>query len=1253
MSVLLLLGYVSAQTFLFEGTPAPGSLLNPTGGEALYYFVPKLKFSVFVELRFSALLSPSLYLSRDSTPTRTSYMWTGVTWESGVAVIYAGETEAGVDHLVLVACNSPCHYNLTFTSSYISRLYEAFPYIVTLQRDHFYMFDGLRPDQSRLVITVVPFDLSARMQVVVGVETASPLPATSLPVEQVWPAGYRCTVNNAVRFRVLVRSLDDLTFQLSMLQPDEGLDLSNYHTVVKGTCAPASFTYYTLTLLDTDTLLLVQLTVFAGQPSIFLAYGARPALHSPNFGEFNRTALIYSPHLHAGRLYIGIYSLSQASYSIFVSNRLENWIKVYPGMQQTGESAYLSHTYYSLSPSFLSSDAAIVVEVNSMGDVCVYGKICYAFQFKHCSFKEADFAESEGKSLFSSCSTAGRVSITFPHDRTVCSLARYCNYLVLVHSSNPALASSYTLLAFYAASTSLSLGKSLFQSYSQGYRYYQCSVLKSYADSLTFQVTTISGSPILYLSRSSTRPTAEDFERSSYYNTVDTAVTYTRAGEGKRLEGVYYLSVFSESWAVFSLVVYEEGTGIGLDAGLPQQGSGGSRERIYRFEVNCREKLNITVAITQIYGEVRMCVGRLSDFPVFPWCTDYTNSTTLPNTVNISPEYANYCSNGSYIVLVKGPKTNPAAFTIALSTDNSLQYLQGSVPYTGQVELDQYRYFQFPLLPPYQATTVLATALSGSLDLYLLIGRSDVRPGKDQFHYKVSKQVLLQPETIAQHCSTPSQTPNCTVYLSVYGASKAVYSLIVTVQDRPGLLPLGKVLSAALNRAESTHYRSFWGSSEDGFVHLQTWEGRLSLSIQATDSLSSANRFQNSDFQSDPSLFSETIELNSDILQEKCKNGYCLLLFSVYCLANSCKYALSTSKTRIMPILEGIPLISSTERAIYRYFDFYNPGNSSIRINLTPISSTAPSLYANKGFSLPNEESSTWKLTSTQGNQLIIGPLLGNLQGNYVFAVKTLRNELFSLTVGLERTVLRINRAVPIQTEALDGEIRHFLYSNCCKSHLIVTLVPLTGSAVLRANAFPSDTGDISVYLPNKHESTWFLDTNYQNILLLPCKHSQICLNCSFAISVFSEKQYCSFSLTIASDEEAIWLQNGIPTIGQIEAFEWKYYLFSLAEKADWAISLLNYSGDTAIQVNTSLTDNWKRTSSRLGEYLAFSQSIAGMYRLGVYGKRNSTYSLTVSTGRSMIRLVAGGYQTFSFPPNSLNPVLFEYSVDNSAETRC
>jgi hypothetical protein len=387
-----------------------------------------------------------------------------------------------------------------------------------------------------------------------------------------------------------------------------------------------------------------------------------------------------------------------------------------------------------------------------------------------------------------------------------------------------------------------------------------------------------------------------------------------------------------------------------------------------------------------------------------------------------------------------------------------------------------------------------------------------------------------------------------------------------------------------------------------------------------------------------------------------------------YCFSNyTCSYSLTISQEEAELLTEGQPRANSLSAMNYAYYSFYNSKeNTTLLISLTAVSGD-PDLYVSRNkTSRPTSEQYEWASRGWRGENLYI---LHNdthyagksMKGYYMIGVKAVTNCTYTLTVTTDPDqVLSIFSGVPTYGGVRPNGVVYYEYYHPNASSISVKLTPLQGQASIKIAKSSASEG-----LPIPSDFKWTPETSgAPNSIFISTTDPDFCQYCTYIIAVFGKSTNCSFILTVAMSDDTVMLMNGVPLQDTVAASSWKYYSFYSPSDSDIDVSLTNYAGDADIYVSTtdyvsSTSYNWTHASHKHIEHVHISEAKQDpeqrMYLVGVYGEKNTSYSITFHSRDSAITLVEGWPHTYTIMLRSTDHLFFDYQYRDEGEmlTRC
>lgn len=1012
-----------------------------------------------------------------------------------------------------------------------------------------------------------------------------------------------------------------------------------------------------------------------------------------------------------GPYYIRLQAVSHAVYTITATEDRNSFVPLFSGIPQVG---YADHKevdlYYMDVPP--QQDLNITFRVTAIyGNPDLYARICNLPDQSQCLFSSDMIKNPDNYNISCSKHKTGDEVVAISHAANLCAEQR-CRYVVAV-SGKSQERTRFSISGDYDDSTEYRLmeGVPVKLTLRPGnYSYFKYTVFNETVGNLTFLLTPISGDPDLYITRESAPKPSNIFnEKSSVKSMAQIdSVTYVKGEDGASLVATYHIAVYSYLLTTFSLVAREYIPGrnatIWLYSGQSQQdvlfNDTDNDYRLYAFYVHYTEetKQPIRVSLTPLSGNFTLYVAnRLENLDwskgifYYDWMSNDTSASQQAVSININPDDRFYRMQSTYLVLVQATGFNndkTASYVVTYSSGEGLISLQEGVPFPDEVAEKAYRYYAFPIHYDHEDITITVSALSGDPDLYVSLRVNNSKPTKESYDKRSTNfggevMSLEWEEGLQDLCPDLPETYHfgdplhCLMHIAVYGYKAAIYTITVTARkDVPTLLTAE---APAIGQLEKSRYRFYYSQVRNSLpltVTLQSLSGDSDLFLNLFDytntgasditSLPRPNQLQY-DHMSRSAAMVDRIDLSPAHLTDTCKSGTCLAIMGVYCFSNyTCSYSLTVSQEEAELLTEGQPRANSLNSMNYAYYSFYNSkDNTTLLISLTAMSGD-PDLYvARNKTSRPTSEEYDWASRGWKGENLYIHfndtQFFGkSMRGYYIIGVKAVTNCTYTLSVTSDPDqVLSIPGGVPTYGSVRPFGAVYYEYYHPNASSFSVKMTPLQGQALLKvAKSLDSEA------FPTVTDFKWTSETSgVPNSIFISSTDLEFCSHCTYILGVFGQSANCSFILTVAMSGDTVMLMNGVPLQDHVADSSWKYYSFYSPSDSDIDVSLTNYAGDADIYVSTTdevsaTSYNWTHASHKHIEHVHIPKSKQDpnqrMYLVGVFGEKNTSYSITFHSRDSAITLVEGWPHTYTIMLRHSDHLYFDYQYRDWEEmTKC
>jgi hypothetical protein len=672
----------------------------------------------------------------------------------------------------------------------------------------------------------------------------------------------------------------------------------------------------------------------------------------------------------------------------------------------------------------------------------------------------------------------------------------------------------------------------------------------------------------------------------------------------------------------------------------------------------------------------------------YNWCTCNDSHADHATVLNIQPSDNFYLAESTYLVLVQPSEFSAdqsATYSITYSTGDSSVRLQEGVQFVDDVKDGSYKFYSFPVYEFHEDISIRVTSFSGDPDLYLSIHPNNTKPDINSHDFAsiaFGGEILTLTweqgfKDICARKPTMDSEPVCMLYMSVLGYHSSSYSIkVISRKDIPELLVENFPLTGQINETQYDYYYTYFGTNATVSIVLEALNGDSDLFVNVLDASSTGEvtewprpNLHLFDYSSQSSRGNELVRISAGDLASHCPSKACLVLTGIYCFSSYCRYSVNAHQESVPTLLDGQPRNGYIEGNLYSYYSFVvSQENATILITLTPTSQGNPDLVVAKGASSrPTQQNYTWASSFYGSDQLMITAedlnIEGSTRGVYIIGVFSLSNTTYTLTATAAAVpVILLIPGQPHSASMEPNAIEYFYFMIEDNSTVSVTLTSTSGSPVLAALKTDIDPYD---NLPTLTNYTWSsLQSENRNELEIKPSDPEFCLYCLVVIGVFTQETSCTYSISVAYSSTQLILQNGVPHRDFIQKGTWQYYSFSVPEKSSFAVSLTAFSGNPDLYIGEEdpvdkANAVWHSEHKSRVDYIKVkdddSNFLLGVYSIGVFGHKNSSYSITAHTKDSYISLVHGWPQTYSVDYRDHDRLLFTYksSYAESRSTYC
>lgn len=747
-------------------------------------------------------------------------------------------------------------------------------------------------------------------------------------------------------------------------------------------------------------------------------------------------------------------------------------------------------------------------------------------------------------------------------------------------------------------------------------------------ESVDFILTSISGTAVMYVSKTTKYPSFFDIPDVDYVQ-KDGKLSYSKTRERPSLTGDYYIAVYGDTACSFILtpVVHREGSTkrstIPLMPGKIQKDEIKPTDvAYYSFRAaNLTNATDLEILVTPLYGKVTIYVGEAGQ-PVNKTVGHYLWSSSVEALIINGSEIK---PTQDYIIAVYpdlGPqdkKLESYSYKISVQYVGRPIHLEVGAAYSEVLQAQGTRYLQFDYFQGEGNVLVLMHPGTSEVILSASIGYENPNPNSTHNTAttwgKHDRGLLnLTKQSLEEHCHFTSANANyrCPVYLGLAATEDAYYEsvmILVYKTGHPNKLIDGAISLYPAIKNEPIHAyffpkdlvnsitidsQSYWGkvdffanivqvqSSQQAFIDLSKYP--TSESFSYASNLTEKERHTGSFFNE---LFIDSLTLR------ECSHisGYtCVVLITAYAspvttgdYSSTSPYFTISATSELTPIQEGVPVTGSTvaeDEYRYYYFKSTKP-NATIYISCTSLTHQTPTLLASLGKNKrPRTELQNWDFMSDWfSSDIQISPEdmedyfqdKVTTDGDWIIGVYSSKPTGYQLVVYfLDSHVISLSEGFPLDLELQKGTTRSFSYVNYLNSSFSVRFMPQFGSADiyvtnLTQGQFPTK------YMPNSSFYRWSTDSsNTRNRVDISKTDIYFCRVCRYLITVGASSKTIKGSLVITYENGTSYLLEGRSNHLQVSSGEPQIFQFFRSAGQSFDIDFVLFAGTIKAELANS-----------------------------------------------------------------------------------
>ena len=760
------------------------------------------------------------------------------------------------------------------------------------------------------------------------------------------------------------------------------------------------------------------------------------------------------------------------------------------------------------------------------------------------------------------------------------------------------------------------------------YKYYSFSLMSGDGvESIVFQITSLTGSSTLFVSRTEMYPSYSSEFRSDPHGKV----TIKRTEANQYLQGNYYIGVYGGTYTSFLLTVilnreqwHQSGNTTVPTRSVIELTPGYSQRDVlkygeigyYKFKNDIpRDKNHIDINIRAIKGRVAVYVRNDG---VLPSNTSYMWANTkgdgqLQIGGNITE---NYKPTGVYYIAVypllqgNNQLLDSYSYTINYVPSNEVMALESGFGFWGSISKQRPMFFKFEYGPEDGDVLITKSLDKDKVTLYISFEDWNQFPNSENYNITTRNQTAtttkISKETLEKACKFNSdvELKDCNVFISALTEESKNTRLFVTItkenqiteliDGRYGYYPLA---------FDTPLYFYFLPQFDDKLATIMTEAATRSVTVYANvgETLKYPT-LTNYDFNSkELKRGYHGDHINEIIIREeslsKCQTRYSACVVTLGVFPDTSKqnetihdefpvFSLVVT-SEIQQLHQGIPVQGSLEARSIKYYNlFVTNSNSTLHISVTPLSHTRVTLVIAYGASSrPTLDEGNYLMKTHLGeNDLEVSledlqrvvPDQMNMDGEWVLGVYSQQPAQFQLQYSFEDfKIFELTSRLPYDYR-ISNQTKYYKYFNYNKRRdLIFRLTKEYGTANMYVNSVkPED--DIYKNLPSKTKNQWsFLSSGERGEIVIKAGNDSFCNMCYYLIAVESTDS-SSGSLLARHRGDLVILRDGKPMTEKLlknQKSSFSYFKHDQRETFDISVVAISGAVNVSVFTNRSMTE--------------------------------------------------------------------------------
>ena len=777
----------------------------------------------------------------------------------------------------------------------------------------------------------------------------------------------------------------------------------------------------------------IKVSPYAGAVSLHVHYNSVPkntkdyAWHSESYG---REVLVLKPEDLKGKdikaLYVTVSGLMTSTYRLFITGFTNFTTRLQLGIAESGYVRIGQIINFLFIPLNQGQTDITLTLSSSDGNPDLYVKSCPSKS--NCEityeeireYKDGRKKQSDVYPIFLISDKVGDDTITFTHNYTECPRSSFaggqrvvppCVYTVAITNGGETDIAHYNLLAT-STESHVRLEQNIpFRSHVDlgGVDYYYFMIFNDEGiESVSFQVTSISGIVAAYASTKVLYPNLTHHEAYSYLNDE---IVFKRA-PGKQLTHVYYLAVKGHTQSTYTILAsvnYTVKAGsetysvIKLYEGIPQKAVLRTNEvKLFKLELNLEQLIkdnqeaSLRINLQPLQGQFQFYVNNNNSIPTN---TSYQYASG-DNNLYIDKDMRDFKAKATYLIAVY-PNENyirthqNVSFVLSYVTGSKFIWLRSGDPYFTSISKNTTLFFKFEVEPAVESLEITKSMDSKTVDLFVSTHRYNLLPSKENYNFTTldtgSDYISIPKSHIQKACAQNNligteeydEAHKCYFYISARTSATAPVHFNLMVNFNKSMVKLRNGVSLELPFPNTTTPLKLYYTpdvlEEVEFVASSPYR-KLAIyaNVLNIDDFKSYLEWpfpekEKADFSSVSDLSTHktsTVTISEDRLRA-CMQGEllrCVITLTVYKLERTSLYDFNEvdggnntlpswitesftiiATSGITPLPLGRPYVASVDKGKYKYFSFrVTEPNCTIMISVTPLTSGDPDIVVSK-----------------------------------------------------------------------------------------------------------------------------------------------------------------------------------------------------------------------------------------------------------------------------------------------------------------